>query len=116
MKKIALLIASVSLASSVFAADASAGAKKAISPTPTLTASAPAPKVLTSQQNKMVTCNKSATGMKGDERKAFMSNCLKKTPSTEVTPTTSTPAVSSVPALAPLASSPAQAASKPKSK
>lgn len=32
----------------------------------------------TVQQNKMVTCNKSAEGMKGDERKAFMSNCLKK--------------------------------------
>ena len=30
------------------------------------------------QQNKMVTCNKEAEGMKGDERKAFMSNCLKK--------------------------------------
>ncbi|MFT3929131.1 MAG: PsiF family protein [Spongiibacteraceae bacterium] len=32
----------------------------------------------TDQQNKMVTCNKAAEGMKGDERKAFMSNCLKK--------------------------------------
>jgi len=32
----------------------------------------------TAQQSKMTTCNKSATGMKGDERKAFMSNCLKK--------------------------------------
>lgn len=32
----------------------------------------------TAQQNKMTTCNKSAEGMKGDERKAFMSNCLKK--------------------------------------
>jgi uncharacterized protein YycO len=32
----------------------------------------------TAQQNKMTTCNKGATGMKGDERKAFMSNCLKK--------------------------------------
>lgn len=32
----------------------------------------------TAQQSKMVTCNKSAEGMKGDERKAFMSNCLKK--------------------------------------
>lgn len=30
------------------------------------------------QQNKMVTCNKSAEGLKGDERKAFMSDCLKK--------------------------------------
>lgn len=32
----------------------------------------------TAQQDKMAACNKSATGMKGDERKAFMSNCLKK--------------------------------------
>jgi hypothetical protein len=29
------------------------------------------------QQNKMATCNKDATGKKGDERKAFMSECLK---------------------------------------
>jgi len=32
----------------------------------------------TAQQNKMVTCNKEAEGKKGDERKAFMSDCLKK--------------------------------------
>ena len=32
----------------------------------------------TEQQNKMVTCNKEATGKKGDERKKFMSDCLKK--------------------------------------
>lgn len=32
----------------------------------------------TAQQNKMVECNKQAEGMKGDERKTFMSNCLKK--------------------------------------
>ena len=32
----------------------------------------------TAQQNKMVVCNKQAEGMKGDERKAFMSSCLKK--------------------------------------
>ena len=31
----------------------------------------------TEQQNKMVTCNKEATGKKGDERKAFMAQCLK---------------------------------------
>jgi hypothetical protein len=29
------------------------------------------------QQNRMKTCNEKATGMKGDERKAFMSKCLK---------------------------------------
>ncbi len=35
-------------------------------------------KAPTKQQSKMATCNKDATGMKGDERKAFMSECLKK--------------------------------------
>jgi hypothetical protein len=32
----------------------------------------------TEQQNKMTACNKEATGKKGDERKKFMSDCLKK--------------------------------------
>ena len=32
----------------------------------------------TPQQNKMAVCNKEAEGKKGDERKAFMSECLKK--------------------------------------
>ena len=30
----------------------------------------------TGQQSKMATCNKEATGKKGDERKAFMKECL----------------------------------------
>ena len=30
----------------------------------------------TPQQNKMTSCNKDATGKKGDERKAFMKSCL----------------------------------------
>ena len=30
----------------------------------------------TPQQNKMATCNKEAEGKKGDERKAFMKDCL----------------------------------------
>ena len=30
------------------------------------------------QQNKMAECNKDAAGKKGDERKSFMSSCLKK--------------------------------------
>ena len=30
----------------------------------------------TAQQSKMATCNKDATGKKGDERKAFMKECL----------------------------------------
>ncbi len=38
---------------------------------------AAAPAAGNSQQNKMATCNKEATGKKGDERKAFMSECLK---------------------------------------
>jgi hypothetical protein len=36
-----------------------------------------APTAGNSQQNKMATCNKEATGKKGDERKQFMSECLK---------------------------------------
>jgi hypothetical protein len=32
----------------------------------------------TAQQNKMVECNKQASGLQGDQRKAFMSTCLKK--------------------------------------
>jgi len=32
----------------------------------------------TAQQSKMGTCNKDAGDKKGDERKAFMSECLKK--------------------------------------
>ncbi|MNR62692.1 Phosphate starvation-inducible protein PsiF precursor [compost metagenome] len=37
-------------------------------------------KVLTPQQEKMKTCNADAAtkALKGDERKAFMSDCLKK--------------------------------------
>jgi hypothetical protein len=33
----------------------------------------------TAQQEKMKTCNAEAAGMKGDERKAFMSKCLSAT-------------------------------------
>jgi hypothetical protein len=38
---------------------------------------APAKKDLTPQQQRMSTCNTQATGKKGDERKTFMSSCLK---------------------------------------
>jgi hypothetical protein len=34
----------------------------------------------TAQQNKMKTCNADATGKKGDERKAFMKECLSAKP------------------------------------
>ena len=42
-----------------------------------------APAAPTKQQSKMATCNKDATGMKGDERKAFMKTCLSNKPATQ---------------------------------
>jgi hypothetical protein len=36
------------------------------------------PAAAETQQSKMKTCNVEAKGMKGDERKKFMSDCLKK--------------------------------------
>ena len=42
------------------------------------TGAAPAADGKTKQQTKMATCNKEAAGKKGDERKKFMSECLKK--------------------------------------
>ena len=47
------------------------------------TAMAADDKVNTPQQNKMATCNKEAGDKKGDERKAFMSECLKNKPMTQ---------------------------------
>ena len=41
------------------------------SPAPSVSERAP-----TAQQNKMTACNKDAAGKKGDERKAFMKQCL----------------------------------------
>lgn len=52
-----------------YSATGTAGAKAEASTT--------APKAKTAQQERMTTCNKDATGKKGDERKAFMSSCLK---------------------------------------
>ena len=40
----------------------------------------PAAKAPTSQQSKMATCNKDAADKKGDERKAFMKECLSAKP------------------------------------
>ncbi len=57
-----------------FAADP---AKPAAATAAAPAASAPAAEK-SAQQNKMATCNKEAEGKKGDERKAFMSECLKK--------------------------------------
>ncbi len=51
-----------------------AGAAFAASPAAT---TAPTAKPHTAQQQRMVDCNKQATGKKGAERKTFMSSCLK---------------------------------------
>jgi hypothetical protein len=67
MKKLFALIAALALSSAAFAAPEAAPAKSA-------------------QQNKMVTCNADATGKKGDERKAFMKECLSAKPASTVTP------------------------------
>lgn len=58
----------------ITAAFACAGASFAS--TPETSTAAPA-KHRTAQQQRMADCNKQATGKKGDERKAFMSSCLK---------------------------------------
>ncbi len=53
----------------------------------------PVAEAATEQQNKMVTCNKEATGKKGDERKAFMKECLSKKPAAaEAAPAAEPPA------------------------
>lgn len=51
-------------------------------------ASTPAPaKTPTAQQQRMADCNRSAAGKKGDERKAYMSVCLKdEAPAKSLTP------------------------------
>jgi len=59
---------------------------------------------LTAQQEKMKTCNADAKtqGLKGDERKAFMKNCLSKKPAA-ATPAAPTAPAASAPAKAPAA-------------
>lgn len=59
----------------VSAAFAFAGATFAA--TPQTGTMAPPTKAHTAQQQRMVSCSKQATGKKGDERKTFMSSCLK---------------------------------------
>jgi hypothetical protein len=59
-----------------------------------------APAAGNSQQNKMATCNKEATGKKGDERKAFMKECLSNKPAAPAS-------ASAAPAAAPIAAAPA---------
>jgi hypothetical protein len=63
--RLSLMVASLALA---FAASSAFAAPQAA------TGSAPAKN---SQQQRMTDCNKQATGKTGDERKAFMSSCLK---------------------------------------
>jgi hypothetical protein len=46
---------------------------------------APAAFAATAQQNKMKECNASATDKKGDERKAFMKECLSAKPAPKAT-------------------------------
>lgn len=59
----------------VSAALAFAGAAFAANPTSSTTA--PTAKPHTAQQQRMINCNKQATGKKGAERKTFMGSCLK---------------------------------------
>jgi hypothetical protein len=49
---------------------------------------APAAMAQTAQQSKMTTCNKDAIGKKGDERKAFMKDCLSNKPAAPAAPVT----------------------------
>jgi hypothetical protein len=67
MKKLFALVAALALSSAAYAAPEAAPAKSA-------------------QQNKMVTCNADAAGKKGEERKAFMKECLSAKPVATVTP------------------------------
>ncbi len=81
--------------------------KECLSSKPAAPAAAPAPAPApeaapaagNSQQNKMATCNKEATGKKGDERKAFMKECLSSKPAAPA----ATPAATPAPAAAPAA-------------
>jgi hypothetical protein len=69
MKKLFAAVAALSFCGAAFAAPEAA-----------------APAAKTAQQSKMVTCNADATGKKGDERKAFMKECLSAAPAKTMTP------------------------------
>lgn len=69
MKKLLVLVSALALSSAAFAA-----------------AEVAAPAAKTAQQSKMVTCNADASGKKGDERKAFMKECLSAAPAKKTTP------------------------------
>lgn len=55
---------------------------------PVMLAPAAMAQTQTAQQSKMTTCNKDATGKKGDERKAFMKDCLSNKPAAPAAPAT----------------------------
>lgn len=67
MNKLLVMCAALSLASAAFAAPETAVPAKS------------------AQQNKMVTCNADAAGKKGDQRKAFMKQCLSAAPAIKAT-------------------------------
>ena len=71
MKRLMMLIAATAFFASApaFAADA-----------PATTKGPATPAAANSQQSKMTSCNASAGEKKGDERKAYMSNCLSAKP------------------------------------
>lgn len=69
MKKLIAFVSALTLCSAAFA-----------------TTETPAPAAKTAQQSKMVTCNADAAGKKGDERKAFMKECLSAAPVKKMTP------------------------------
>jgi psiF repeat len=50
--------------------------KPAATPPPAATPATPPPATVNPQQERMKMCNEKATGMKGDERKNYMSACL----------------------------------------
>ncbi|ANY17810.1 PsiF family protein [Bordetella pseudohinzii] len=50
-------------------------------------AATPSAKQMTPQQERMAACNRSAEGKKGDDRKAYMSSCLRgEAPAKQLTP------------------------------
>jgi len=55
----------------------------------------PAEKAPTAQQSKMKTCNQEAAGKKGDERKAFMKECLSNKPAAAASAAATTTAAAS---------------------
>ncbi|SFU30023.1 PsiF family protein [Pseudoduganella namucuonensis] len=67
MKKLIAVFAALGFAAAAHAAPEAASAPK------------------NSQQSKMATCNTEAAGKKGDERKAFMKECLSAKPAAPVT-------------------------------